>query len=1104
MASSPNLGALCHEIGSANELFVHDNEMEDVDLNNPCRQLSMDGKAMEGEPLSGVYEYADVDDVIINNRDLAATPTIERIVSGCLNELTTVLEEDHEPDSLEEFIKHENECMREESYNSHNALIHNSQAAINERNVKQSAVTPTANALIRIQGNRPDSGSLSDDDDDNCREDLYEEISDVKIHADTEAAFIIDINSHCPIVSDLIVIDDISLGGKMGSVYSAYGRKGEDVIEEEAEFEEEDESSSFSPCSVDSDRHELSIVPDVDDDSDRHPRQQQQRPNGDGGEQPSSIVARSDTTPSTKDELISEKEVNNNVAIDCSDVSRPIDIHKDDADLHRDEPKNERGSEARVSDGNRRQNESCPVVVDKDSTQPIIAQVEHSAGESMRQIELMKDKEVSDDDNTDNQHNNHVEGSERDSAVSVSSRPIDIQNVVPATENDDDGNTNYGRDEARQQIIGKPYASGDDGNSNSECPVNQRSWHQPEQLSQQVAGEVIRQAIKEESLATEITTTNATKAAITNNSSVDDNNKSLANSDGSCKAADGGSEPTLVENFNSVAVTASQFGNSVKRSPHSHHQQQKCHSVNSVESKIALEIRELREREEELRRMREEVQMRQKKMPSACESQSPLPKERNCVSPKLAPDNGNGMAKQATMTATKTATTVNGSHHVNSSQQHNKEQVIEICNGSSDKRDQLQKVTWLHEASEKEIAAAECGQARLKPIKVKTLPPANGAEPFDRGELGGYRFVSKESPVEKDVRLLREREEELRREKERLRLHANGGVQKCESPSSTTANHASNGNGSITNSPTPAATALLNGSANGLKGSSSDLRNGSDQLPEAATATSPVNGNVSPRQTDEHVVDGGCQAVIDEESRVEKEVRLARERKEEVVKRQKERLRLHCEKKVELLRQTPPSAKHLTNNIMNAVNGLNGSPNGIGGYKSVIKESPIERDIRLAREREEELKLQKERLRLHANGNGEKRSSIDSKIADINGKSNGSTTPVNGSSMKGSSNDLRNGSCSASRSETPVNGSVFGDRGSLFKRWESLPSLKQNGHHHLNGAANGLDTQKLLATTRIQQEIEEQTQRELVLRALGSIQTLSQERTDAKVISIFK
>lgn len=45
-------------------------------------------------------------------------------------------------------------------------------------------------------------------------------------------------------------------------------------------------------------------------------------------------------------------------------------------------------------------------------------------------------------------------------------------------------------------------------------------------------------------------------------------------------------------------------------------------------------------------------------------------------------------------------------------------------------------------------------------------------------------------------------------------------------------------------------------------------------------------------------------------------------------------------------------------------------------------------------------------------------------------------------------------------------------------------------------------TQKILATSRIQQEIEEQTLREMALRESGHIQTISQERTDSRVTRI--
>ena len=43
---------------------------------------------------------------------------------------------------------------------------------------------------------------------------------------------------------------------------------------------------------------------------------------------------------------------------------------------------------------------------------------------------------------------------------------------------------------------------------------------------------------------------------------------------------------------------------------------------------------------------------------------------------------------------------------------------------------------------------------------------------------------------------------------------------------------------------------------------------------------------------------------------------------------------------------------------------------------------------------------------------------------------------------------------------------------------------------------------KQAATAKIQMEIEEQTQREMALREMGHIQTISQERTDARVAKL--
>lgn len=52
------------------------------------------------------------------------------------------------------------------------------------------------------------------------------------------------------------------------------------------------------------------------------------------------------------------------------------------------------------------------------------------------------------------------------------------------------------------------------------------------------------------------------------------------------------------------------------------------------------------------------------------------------------------------------------------------------------------------------------------------------------------------------------------------------------------------------------------------------------------------------------------------------------------------------------------------------------------------------------------------------------------------------------------------------------------------------------------GPVVGANNVKQAATAKIQLEIEEQTQREMALRDTGSIQTISQERTDSKVAKL--
>lgn len=125
-------------------------------------------------------------------------------------------------------------------------------------------------------------------------------------------------------------------------------------------------------------------------------------------------------------------------------------------------------------------------------------------------------------------------------------------------------------------------------------------------------------------------------------------------------------------------------------------------------------------------------------------------------------------------------------------------------------------------------------------------------------------------------------------------------------------------------------------------------------------------------------------------------------------------------------------------------------------FVSLGGESPIEREIRLARDREEALRKEKGLLgQLQAEGFVKKgellvASSPSAPVSCKNGKAAAAATAAATSAGNGT-------------------------RGS---------------------------TQKILATSRIQQEIEEQTQREMALRDSGHIQTISQERTDSKVTRI--
>lgn len=193
-------------------------------------------------------------------------------------------------------------------------------------------------------------------------------------------------------------------------------------------------------------------------------------------------------------------------------------------------------------------------------------------------------------------------------------------------------------------------------------------------------------------------------------------------------------------------------------------------------------------------------------------------------------------------------------------------------------------------------------------------------------------------------------------------------------------------------------------------------------------------------------------------------------------------------------------------------------------------ESKIAREIRELKEREEELR----RMRLERSLNNRQTgsSTVASPINCLNNcakncQPNGylsssnssadSTISLNQSEKTSDKSSDRSSDKSSVRSNSPpvstdpCSASIDSlDEG--FAEFKSPNSTKNQSTDLLsppsqatlnasNVLNNGSNLNKILATTRIQQEIEEQTRRELALKAAGSIKTISQERTDKLMMS---
>ncbi|KAG8188034.1 hypothetical protein JTE90_009908 [Oedothorax gibbosus] len=200
-------------------------------------------------------------------------------------------------------------------------------------------------------------------------------------------------------------------------------------------------------------------------------------------------------------------------------------------------------------------------------------------------------------------------------------------------------------------------------------------------------------------------------------------------------------------------------------------------------------------------------------------------------------------------------------------------------------------------------------------------------------------------------------------------------------------------------------------------------------------------------------------------------------------------------------------------------------------YSSCTTETKIAMEIREMREREEELRIMRERALTSPQP---PKSPAPKEVQDPSptpSKDQAQSPLPNGCGYRVSSVFGHKGTTSPSPSvvaeeerkavfgkgfvkESPVEKEIriARDREEELRKQKGLPpreddsyvkpSQVKSSQVRVFGPVVGANNVKQAATAKIQLEIEEQTQREMALRDTGSIQTISQERTDAKVAKL--